>query len=124
MAVKFRGRVVPGVMSGYDTYTGEALKIAAEVKERCGDRVHQAEVDRFDGLILYWMDEAAFEMSAASLRGWHFVTPICGYGGTGPHATAEILEMFGFGRKEELIEQINFGDDHAYFTFSKQPSTA
>ncbi len=125
MAVRFRGATTVGVLKGEDTYTGEALRIAAKVHERYGSRVYRAEVDRFDGLILYWMDEVDFELGTGlEPRGWHFVTPICGYTGSGPMAAAEILEMFGFGPKDEMLEQINFGDNQAYFTFSKQPSTA
>lgn len=123
-AVSFRGATVVGVLKGQDTYTGEALAIAKEVHDRYGSRVYRAEIDRFDGLILYWADEYNYEAGSAEPRGWHFVTPICGYTGSGPIATAEILEMFGFGQKNELLEQINFGDNQAYFTFSKQPSSA
>lgn len=125
MAVRFRGATTVGVLKGSDTYTGEAIEIAKVVKEKYGDRVYRAEIDRFDGLILYWMDELDYEMGSSSEpRGWHFVTPICGYTGSGPTASAEILEMFGFGPKDELLQQINFGDNQAYFTFSKQPSAA
>lgn len=124
MAVRFRGATVVGVSSGVDTYTGEALEVATEVHERYGDRVYRAEIDRRDGMIVYWMSETDFELGSSSLRGWHFVTPICGYTGSGPMAAAKILEMFGFGPKDEMLEQINFGDDQAYFTFSKQPTDA
>ena len=124
-AVIFRREMVVGVHKGTDTYTGDALQLAAEVASRYGDRIYRAEVDRIDGLIVYWMNEFDYCASDGSEpRGWHFVTPICGYTGSGPIATAEILEMFGFGPKNELLQQINFGDNQAYFTFSKQPSTA
>jgi hypothetical protein len=123
MSVLFRGATIVGVHKGTDTYTGEALAIAREIHEQYGSRVYRAEIDRFDGLILYWTDEYDYA-GGEEPRGWHFVTPICGYTGSGPIATAEILEMFGFGQKNELLEQINFGDNQAYFTFSKQPSSA
>lgn len=125
MSVLFRGATVVGVHKGTDTYTGEALRFAAGVASRYGDRVYRAEIDRFDGLVVYWMNEADYKADPGSEpRGWHFVTPICGYTGSGPIAAAEILEMLGFGQKDELLEQINFGDNQAYFTFSKQPSSA
>lgn len=125
MAVLFRRDRVAGVLQGEDKWTGEALKIARSLKEQHGDHVYRAEVDRFDGLIIYWRSRAEFELGSPSeARGHHFVTPICGYTGSGPIATAQILEIFGFGTKDDLLEQINFGGDHAYFTFSKQPSTA
>ena len=124
MAVRFRGATVVGVPKGIDTYGTEALKVATEVQQRYGDRVYRAEIDRRDGMIIYWMSEIDFELSDRSLRGWHFVTPTCGYTGSGPMTAATILEMFGFGPKDEMLEQINFGDNQAYFTFSKQPSTA
>lgn len=125
MAARFRGATVVGVLQGEDTYTGDAIRIATSVHERYGNRVYRAEIDRRDGLILYWMSELDFEAGDGSEpRGWHFVTPICGYTGSGPIASAEILEMFGFGHKEELLQQINFGEHLAYFTFLKQPSDA
>ena len=125
VAVKFRQATVAGVLPGEDTYTGEALEIARDIKERYGDRVYRAEIDRFDGMIIYWEDEFSWEAGSGNEpRGHHFRTPICGYTGSGPIAASEILEMFGFGAEGELFEQINFGDNDAYFTFSKQPSTA
>ena len=124
-AVIFRRATVVGVQRGTDTYTGEALRLAAGIASLYGDRVYRAEVDRIDGLIVYWMDESDYRTSGRrEPRGWHFVTPICGYTGSGPIATAEILEMLVFGSKDELLRQINFGDNLAYFTFSKQPTDA
>lgn len=123
--VIFRRAPVVGVRYGTDTYTGEALRFAAGVASRYGDRVYRAEIDRADGLIIYWMNEADYMASGREEpRGWHFVTPLCGYTGSGPIAAAEILELLGFGQKDELLQQINFGGNHAYFTFSKQPTDA
>ena len=125
MAVRFRGTTVVGVLTGTDKYTGDALRIARNLKEQYGDRVYRAEIDRFDGLIIYWQNEGDFELNPiGDARGHHFVTPICGYMGSGPMASAQILELFGFGSKDEMLKQIHFGDNHAYFTFSKQSSNA
>lgn len=127
MAVTFRGSKVVGVVNGHDTYTGQALEIARGLKDKFGDRVYRAEVDRVDGLLIYWETVIGFELGDGSHpRGHHFVTPICGYGGSGPTATSQILEMFGFGTQEDLLSQINFGGDMAYFTFSRhtKPETA
>lgn len=67
-----------------------------------------ATVDRFDGLVLVGPD-----------GNWHFATALCGYRGSGPMATAEILELFGFGKKDDILWLITNGDDHATFSFSK-----
>lgn len=124
MAVRFRGAIVAGILDGIDRSSFEAVHVAESLMEKYGPLVYRAEVDRFDGLIIYWTDSVAFELgSSDEPRGHHFVTAICGYSGSGPIATARILEMFGFGRKDELLEQINFGGDHAYFTFSRQSSS-
>ena len=125
MAVMFRRDRVVGVLQGDDKWTGEALEIARSLKEQHGDHVYRAEVDRIDGLIIYWQTQADFELNPmGETRGHHFVTPLCGYTGSGPIATAQILEIFGFGNKDDLLKQINFGGENAYFTFSKQSSTA
>lgn len=58
----------------------------------------KAVVDRYDGLTLF----AAEEPVAI-----HFRTALCGYKGSGPAATIEILEAAGFGSPEELGHQIN-----------------
>lgn len=67
-----------------------------------------ATVDRFDGLVLVGPD-----------GNWHFATALCGYGGSGPMATAEILELFGFGEKDYIFQTIATGGDNATFSFSK-----
>lgn len=121
MAVTFREQVIPGVLPGVDRYTDQALEIAKLVSNEYGTRVYKAEVDRFDGLIVYWMDEGEFEIGDTNEpRGWHFVSPICGYDGTGPATTALILQMFGFGSAEDMIYKINHGDNTAHFVFTKE----
>ena len=67
-----------------------------------------ATVDRFDGLVLAGPD-----------GNWHFATAICGYSGNGPVATAVILELFGFGKKDDVLRTISSGGDSATFSFSK-----
>lgn len=54
-----------------------------------------ARVDRQNGLLL--LGESG---------NWYFTTPLCGYGGAGPDATAEILELLGFGTKAEILAQV------------------
>lgn len=93
-----------------DTYTGEAIAVARELAGRYRDLITVAHVDRFDGLVVL----------GPTSYGWRFTTPICGYGGTGPMASAEILEIFGFGPKEELFRELNHGGDKAKASFSKQ----
>ena len=61
----------------------------------------RAVVDRYDGLTLFTDDEFS-----ASL---HFVNALCGYGGSGPHATAEILHEAGFGELGELLGTVSSG---------------
>lgn len=93
-----------------DTYTGEAIVMAGALAALHGHDVTTAHVDRFDGLVLL-CDRLGL--------GWRFATPLCGYGGTGPHATAEILEIFGFGNRKKLFEQLNHGGDRGKASFYK-----
>ena len=88
-----------------DTYTDQAVEKASELLAR-GVEFDQALVDRFDGLLLI------------GARGsWHFQTPLCGYKGNGPGTTAVILSMFGFGSTEEIMRQIDSGDNEAKAKF-------
>jgi len=121
MTVTFNGRMIPGVLRGVDKYTEQALEIADVLIAEYGNEVYGAEVHRFDGLIIYRTGEVLFDLDESSdAYGWHFVTPICGYDGTGPMTTALILEKFGFGNAEDLISQINHGGNDAHFTFVKE----
>ncbi len=85
----------------------EAESIAKQLKAQ-GVSFTEAFVDRFDGLVLCGRDES-----------WHFRCALCGYEGTGVHATATILEMFGFGERRALFLAINTGGDTASFSFSR-----
>lgn len=90
-----------------DRSTDEALEKAEQLMIR-GVTFNRADVDRFGGLFLYGPDGT-----------WHFRTPLCGYGGTGPHATADILAIFGFGDHKEILQRISHGGDAAHFTFNR-----
>jgi len=90
-----------------DTYTGQAIDFAEGLKSK-GRQFHQAYVDRFDGLVL-----------VGTSGSYHFATPLCGYGGTGPNATATILEMFGFGKHADIMKQIDHGDDRGRAEFRR-----
>lgn len=52
-----------------------------------------ADVYRFNGLTV----------TDSEGRGLHFQTALCGYIGSGPNATATILELLGFGEKDALL---------------------
>lgn len=88
-----------------DTY--QAVEAAKGLRSS-GFQFSEAFVDRTDGLIIVGRDGS-----------WHFTTTICGYGGTGPMATAEILELFGFGVKADILKDIDHGGDNAKFSFKK-----
>ena len=90
-----------------DKSTGEAI-VQAKAIAADGGTFSEAVVDRFDGLVIVGRDAS-----------WHFNTPICGYSGTGPMTTAIILELFGFGNKAKIFDEINTGDNHATYTFNK-----
>lgn len=99
-----------GVEAVGDTYTDQAVVMAGALAALHRDQVTTAHVDRFDGLVLLG-DEPGLA--------WHFTTTLCGYGGTGPRATAEILEIFGFGEQKDLFRQLSYGGDHARASFYK-----
>ena len=73
----------------------EALVIAKKLHAK-GIVVSHVGVDRFEGLVLVGTQEA-----------WRFKHAICGFGGTGPQTTAEILELFGFGTKAGIMKVIS-----------------
>ena len=58
----------------------------------------EASVDRYDGLMLSGVDST----NPADQVGLHFACALCGYGGSGPIATVDILEVAGFGPRERL----------------------
>lgn len=98
------------VRIGYMTFTNlqevgdrdsfEAKRLAQELHS-AGFQPRSARVERNDGLALL---SGAMDPSTA---GHHFRHAICGYNGTGPIITAEILELFGFGTKADLLERIS-----------------
>ena len=116
VTVQLRGKTYEGVEPGEDDSTEEALTAAHDlIERRFGPLVCiTAIVDRFDGLVL------VFGQSVASTwPGWHFRTATCGYVGSGPIASARILELFGFGTYAEIFALISVGSDDANFEFTK-----
>lgn len=87
---------------GGDGDTREAIEAAKEVAEHFV--IVEAHVDRFDGLVL--VDESG--------TCFHWRTPLCGYTGSGPLATVEILVACGFegGDKSRLKEIICQQDEN------------
>ena len=92
-----------------DLDTQQALAHAASLHEQ-GVEFREALVDRFDGLVLVGDEPQS---------SYHYRTPLCGYVGSGPMATTVILEMFGFGTHEEIMNKISTGDDKAYALFRR-----
>lgn len=45
----------------------------------------------------------------------HFQTPVCGFRGPATNAAAEILALYCFGTKEEILESICFDGDTSRF---------
>ena len=58
----------------------------------------RAVVERHGGLTLYTDDEQAVSL--------HFAHALCGYTGSGPHATAIILDEAGFGQMWEIRSRV------------------
>ena len=88
------GRSVPAYEAN-DKDSTEALAIAKELHAK-GLTVSHVGVDRFEGLVLVGSQEA-----------WRFQHAICSFGGEGPQTTAEILELFGFGTKANIMKVIS-----------------
>jgi len=86
-----------------DLKTEEAIEAARSFHTQ-GAVVNEAGVDRFEGLVLLINDTA-----------WRFQTPKCSYGGLGVQTTAEILELFGFGTKAEILKIISNKQQSRYF---------
>lgn len=74
------------VVSSHDGDTEQVLVAARELATRNITFV-AAFVDRFDGLVIVSDNGTA----------WHFQSTLCGYEGTGTHATAEVLSLLDFG---------------------------
>lgn len=65
-------------------------------------------VDRYEGLLLLQGP------AIPSTPGIHLQTPLCGYEGTGPRATAEILALLGFGEADDLYHRLKTGNNHRF----------
>ena len=86
-----------------DKSSFEAVDIAKELHGK-GLVVSLAGVDRFEGLVLAGPQEA-----------WRFKHAICSFNGTGPKASAEILELFGFGNRVKILKVISNPHQSRYF---------
>ena len=86
-----------------DLDTVEAERYARNLRED-GLTFDLALIDRFDGLVLLGRS-----------GNYHFDTPLCGYIGNGPMASARILEMFEFGSAESIMSQIGDGGNNAKY---------
>lgn len=89
------------ISEGVERDTEEALRLAYKLKQRNDFTARGAVVHRYDGLLL--LDD----VPEKSVQGYHFQTPICGYSGNGPRTASIILEMFGFGRSEDLYATLS-----------------
>ena len=99
MTVRIGKRTLNSVDPASDRDTLEAVQNARALKQ-AGFEFTTALVHRFDGLVLLEVSEES------NPNGHHFRTPLCGYEGTGPRATVEILEMFGFGNEITLYDEV------------------
>lgn len=81
-----------------DRDTIEAIEYVRSLPDK--ESYVTAVVGRFDGLALLQGPPKR------DTPGIHLRTPICGYDGHGPRATAEILALLGFGGESELFLQI------------------
>lgn len=106
MSVRVGSQTFSKIVPGADSSTDQALADARALK-KSGHNFVAAQVHRFDGLVLL----EGFDTSAT---GHHFRTPLCGYEGTGPRTTVEILEMFGFGNEITLYNQVRHGFMHTF----------
>lgn len=78
----------------------EAKRLAEQLRAS-GFRPRSARVERNDGLALLG------GTMEPSTPGHHFRHAVCGFNGTGPIITAEILELFGFGTKADLLDRLS-----------------
>ena len=82
-----------------DRYSDESVELYREwAAAHPNIRWTEASVDRYDGLMLSGVDST----NPADQVGLHFACALCGYGGSGPIATVDILEVAGFGPRERL----------------------
>jgi hypothetical protein len=112
--------VVQDVNPGNDASTDMAIALARTIANAGNtDWLDYAIVDCDDGLAIFHGEPDAPSFAPHNKRGWHFASALCGYGGEGPGGSATILELFGFGDREDILEQICRGGDYAHFHFRK-----
>lgn len=110
LSVKVGKQTISYVEPGNDKSSSEAMSCADALFSQMPYKFSDAIVDRFDGLVLF---------SPKNEYGFHFVNANCGYYGQGPMATAQILDLFGFGIYEYILAKISSGGDTAYFHLIK-----
>lgn len=106
LSVKVGRQQIAYVDKGTDKSSYEALKVAEKLFMANKYKYTEAIIDRFDGMVL---------LCPKDQTGQHFVTAICGYYGSGPMVSAQILEMFGFGDYDYTLAKIAQGGDMASF---------
>lgn len=120
LSVAFGNTTIDGVSYGDDTVSEQAVRRARDIVETGGAlSITEAVVDRHGGLAVYGDAPAKPASGPEQVRGWHFASAVCGFEGTGTHATAEILELFGFGKRRNLQIVLAHGGGDAYFKFRK-----
>lgn len=72
----------------------------------------EASVDAFSGLILFGFGNRGVN--------YFFRWAICGFPGSGPDATAQILSLFGFGAEDEIRQQVSLGGNAARYSFKRR----
>ena len=110
LSVKIGRHIITYIDKGSDKSSFEALDVAEKLFAKNKFKYTEALIDRFDGMVLLCPEEQI---------GHHFVTAICGYYGSGPMASAQILDMFGFGQYEYLLAKIATGGDMSNFHMIK-----
>ena len=103
----FRGRVYSGIQPPTDRSVAAAIERAATLLPLYEGKVWTALADRNDGLLLRFI--------GTELGGWHFQTPRCGDNDDELKAAAQILQIFGFGKYEDLLDQLKFAVEAQVF---------
>lgn len=97
MSVRVGSVLFENIEEGEDNSSFDSLDKAKDLKSR-GFRPVSARVSRMDGLVLL-----TGPMNHRS-EGVHFKSAICGFSGTGPRHTVEILQMFGL--RDSSLERV------------------
>jgi len=114
--VTFRGHEDLGfeILEGSDRSGEEAESFARELYDKIGSNdCSDAIVDRIDGLVLI------FRLPGGGVSTHHFRSATAGFLGGGSITAARILELFGFGAKADLLDQVATGGETAQFVFKK-----